>query len=91
MIDSASALVSSGGGLSVTIGSASTLGKRHATDLKDSDTEIGADDGCGSCYSSSMRDLLSDELPEDCTFNGNDELQVSILNFQDISFCKHEI
>ncbi|XP_031617603.1 cytospin-A-like [Contarinia nasturtii] len=46
-----------------------------AGELKDIDTEVGVDDGCGSCYSSSMRDLLSDELPEDCTFNGNDELQ----------------
>lgn len=52
------------------------IGKVVAGELKDSDTEIGGDDGCGSCYSSSMRDLLSDELPEDCTFNGNDELQV---------------
>lgn len=71
VIGSTTALVSSGG-VSV---SASTS-KRLTADLKDSDTEIGADDGCGSCYSSSMRDLLSDELPEDCTFNGNDDLQV---------------
>ncbi|XP_055319282.1 cytospin-A isoform X2 [Sitodiplosis mosellana] len=50
------------------------IGKVVAGELKDSDTEIGPDDGCGSCYSSSMRDLLSDELPED-TFNGHDEIQ----------------
>lgn len=84
MIGSTSALASSGGGANASIGPSSALGKRHAADLKDSDTEIGADDGCGSCYSSSMRDLLSDELPEDCTFNGNDELQVNVkkINFQ---------
>jgi len=45
------------------------------TDPKESDNDIGGDDGCGSCYSSSMRDLLSDELPEDCTFNGPDDIQ----------------
>lgn len=50
--------------------------KLLSNELKDSDNEIGGDDGCASCYSSSMRDLLSDELPEDCTFNGTDELQV---------------
>lgn len=77
VIGSTTALVSSGGlsgNTAIALG-----GKRHTTDLKDSDTEIGADDG--SCYSSSMRDLLSDELPEDCTFNGNDELQVPKLFF----------
>lgn len=52
------------------------IGKVVAGELKDSDTEIGPDDGCGSCYSSSMRDLLSDELPED-TFNGHDDIQVN--------------
>lgn len=55
-------------------------GKTITSDLKDSDTDIGPDDGCASCYSSSMRDLLSDELPEDCTFNGNDELQVIFID-----------
>lgn len=60
----------------VTPNTAISVHKTLTTELKDSDTEIGADDGCGSCYSSSMRDLLSDELPEDCTFNGNDEIQV---------------
>lgn len=75
VIGSTTALASSGG---VSVSITSAVGKRHTVDHKDnSDTEIGADDGCGSCYSSSMRDLLSDELPEDCTFNGNDELQVN--------------
>lgn len=60
----------------VSANTATAAGKRLNSELKDSDTEIGPDDGCASCYSSSMRDLLSDELPEDCTFNGNDELQV---------------
>lgn len=63
----------------VTQNTATSVHKTLAHELKDSDTEIGADDGCGSCYSSSMRDLLSDELPEDCTFNGNDEIQVNLL------------
>lgn len=53
------------------------VGKSLNDDLKDSENEIGADDGCISCYSSSMRDLLSDELPEDCTFNGPDDIQVN--------------
>lgn len=54
------------------------IGKVVAGELKDSDTEIGPDDGCASCYSSSMRDLLSDELPED-TFNGHDDIQVNSI------------
>lgn len=60
------------------------IGKVVAGELKDSDTEIGPDDGCASCYSSSMRDLLSDELPED-TFNGHDDIQVNWIssNFVD--------
>lgn len=70
-----STAVSSG----VNTNTATAAGKRLISELKDSDTEIGGDDGCGSCYSSSMRDLLSDELPEDCTFNGNDELQVTFF------------
>lgn len=52
------------------------VGKSLNSVLRDIDNEIGADDGCISCYSSSMRDLLSDELPEDCTFNGPDDIQV---------------
>lgn len=63
-----------------------SIAREISGDLKDIDTEIGADDGCGSCYSSSIRDLLSDELPEDCTFNGNDEFQV-IFDFQ-INFIR---
>lgn len=54
------------------------VGKSLNVDPKDSDNEIGGDDGCASCYSSSMRDLLSDELPEDCTFNGPEDIQVFI-------------
>lgn len=54
--------------------------KPCGSELKDSDHEIGVDDGCASCYSSSMRDLLCEDLPEDCTFNGSDELQVSYSN-----------
>lgn len=50
--------------------------KSYGGEVKDSDTEIGVEDGCASCYSSSMRDLLCDDLPEDCTFNGSDEIQV---------------
>lgn len=77
--------------------------KLVANEPKDSDNEIGGDDGCASCYSSSMRDLLSDELPEDCTFNGTDELQVNehssetilhtatkILFFFQIPFSQHQ-
>lgn len=52
------------------------VGKSLNSNLKESDNDIGVDDGCISCYSSSMRDLLSDELPEDCTFNGPDDIQV---------------
>lgn len=54
--------------------------KAYGSELKDSDNEIGVDDGCASCYSSSMRDLLCEDLPEDCTFNGPDEIQVSQPN-----------
>lgn len=55
--------------------------KSYGNDPKDSDNEIGGDDGCASCYSSSMRDLLSDELSEDCTFNGTDELHVIFRSY----------
>lgn len=48
---------------------------------KDSDNETGVDDGCASCYSNSMRDLLSaDDLTDDCTFNGTDEIQVQFYS-----------
>lgn len=57
-----------------------TVSRSLTNDPKDSDNEIGGDDGCVSCYSSSMRDLLSDDLPEDCTFNGADDIQVIKLS-----------
>lgn len=58
----------------------SSNSKPFDSELKDSDHEIGVDDGCVSCYSSSIRDLLCEDLPEDCTFNGPDELQVRPLS-----------
>lgn len=61
--------------------SASTSGCVHklSSDYRDSDNETGVDDGGTSCFSGSMRDLLSTEnLTEDCTFNGTEESQVGI-------------
>lgn len=60
--------------------SASTSGciNKVSCDYRDSDNETGVDDGGTSCFSGSMRDILSTEnLTEDCTFNGTEESQVS--------------
>lgn len=62
--------------------SASTSGcvNKLSNEYRDSDNETGVDDGGTSCFSGSMRDLLSTEnLTEDCTFNGTDESQVKFF------------
>lgn len=59
--------------------SASTSGciNKLSSEYRDSDNETGVDDAGTSCFSGSMRDLLSTEnLTEDCTFNGMEESQV---------------
>lgn len=61
--------------------SASTSGcvNKLSNEYRDSDNETGVDDGGTSCFSGSMRDLLSTEnLTEDCTFNGTEESQVNV-------------
>lgn len=61
--------------------SASGCVNKLSNDYRDSDNETGVDDGGTSCFSGSMRDLLSSEnLTEDCTFNGPEESQVKFNN-----------
>lgn len=66
--------------------SASTSGcvNKLSNEYRDSDNETGVDDGGTSCFSGSMRDLLSTEnLTEDCTFNGTEESQVKYFGYHE--------